>query len=261
MLNGFLILILAHLLTDFVFQTDNLIKRKQELRINAYGIHVFLFFLLGLFLYGIIMGLTGKIVLGLAALSVFHGFLDFLKQVSGKFLKIRISEIILLIIDQTAHILSISIFIVLLFRNDFNDVLANLNSTIIADCIRWPQKLIIVVCLLIVVTSVSNTIIRLFLKPLKAETTEKQSESNEEKELKVGRYIGSAERILTVFAVLASSYEVLIALYASKTAIRYPKVKNEESFAEYYFLGTSVSAIIGIIIGLILRTILSINNS
>lgn len=261
MFNGFLILILAYLLADFVFRTNNLVKGKQGLNINACGIHVFLFFLSGIFLYGIMTGLTGRIFLGLAALSVFHGLLDYLQQVSGKLLRIRISEVVLFIINQVTHVLAILIFLIILHGKEGAAILTKLNRATFVGLIEWPQKLIIVACLLIVATAVSNTAIRLFLKPFKAETAGKLSKSNEEKELKIGRYIGSAERILTVFAVLAGSYEGLLALYASKTAIRYPKVKSEESFAEYYFLGTSVSAITGIIIGQILKAVLLINPS
>jgi hypothetical protein len=74
-----------------------------------------------------------------------------------------------------------------------------------------------------------------------------------EKELKVGRYIGTVERILTVIAIIAGAYEAIAALYASKTAIRFGQTQNDSRFGEYFMLGTSISALFGILAGVLMK--------
>lgn len=75
-------------------------------------------------------------------------------------------------------------------------------------------------------------------------------------EIKIGRYIGGAERLLTAAGVIAGAYEAIAALYAAKAAIRFKQAQSDPEFAEYFILGTSMSALFGILTGLALKLII-----
>lgn len=105
-----------------------------------------------------------------------------------------------------------------------------------------------------ILTSFTNIFIRIALVSIKPSLQQTTGGFNK----KVGRYIGGIERLLTVLAVIAGQYEALVALYGAKAAMRFGAAQSNEEFAEYFLLGTSASALIAIVVGLSLRSILGL---
>jgi|GEM_PF-4023402 len=112
------------------------------------------------------------------------------------------------------------------------------------------QKVLLILCVLIVITSFANIFIRMALFSIKTKFIQ------DTELVKIGRYIGIVERLLTVIGVIAGAYEALAALYASKTAIRFGQAREDPQFGEYYLLGTSLSALFGITAGMLLKWVL-----
>jgi hypothetical protein len=75
---------------------------------------------------------------------------------------------------------------------------------------------------------------------------------------KAGRYIGILERSLTITAVLLGRYEFIGLLLTAKSIARYPEMKEDSSFIEYYLIGTLTSISIAIFGSLLLKHILSL---
>lgn len=96
-------------------------------------------------------------------------------------------------------------------------------------------------------TSFTNIIVKLSLN-----TTKIQMGTSSE-ELISGRYIGAVERILTIAAIMAGAYEAVAILYASKTAIRFGQIQESAEFRDYYILGTLISALSGVLCGILAR--------
>ncbi|NMB25750.1 MAG: DUF3307 domain-containing protein [Firmicutes bacterium] len=72
-----------------------------------------------------------------------------------------------------------------------------------------------------------------------------------------GKYIGILERLLIFILVLSNSLEGVTFLFAAKSITRYKRISEERNFAEYYLIGTLLSIIWALAIGLGLKGILA----
>jgi len=71
-----------------------------------------------------------------------------------------------------------------------------------------------------------------------------------------GKYIGILERLLIFILVLTNSLEGVTFLFAAKSITRYKRISEEQGFAEYYLIGTLLSIVWALTIGLGLSAIL-----
>lgn len=275
MVDYFLILILAHLLTDFVFQTDNLVENKQgtdiQKRNKALLKHSLTFLATSFLLFVTIKGITLwpsftfkpfswllLIFLWLIVITVTHYYIDLAKMK----IKIKLKDcnnhkwdIFLFLFDQIIHFGIISLMVFFFHKAEVIKNLSLLIEYLNTDLIlsfkpTHGQLILILLSIGIFVTSFSNIFIKISLTSIKMKIIE------DKEELKIGRFIGGAERILTAAGVIAGAYEAIAALYAAKAAIRFKQAQSNDDFAEYFILGTSLSAIFGILTGLILKILI-----
>lgn len=146
--------------------------------------------------------------------------------------------------DQAIHLVSILIAANILHRFEFGHYVNFYHQFVsgtvtLSNSLTAIKKELLVLIYLCLATSVSNIVIKTLVGGLKKDLG---SDS------RPGRYIGGVERILTIAIILAGAWQALAVLYGSKTAIRFEKAKEEPEFAEYYILGTSLSALFGVLI-------------
>ncbi|MFZ7101081.1 MAG: DUF3307 domain-containing protein [Peptococcaceae bacterium] len=256
-----LILLFAHLLTDFVFQNDKMVQQKNSKVTKEKLAAIYLHSLIFLLTAFVLMYLTADcftdfMVLGLVLLALSHFAIDLVKAN----LKDKCSDLMLFIVDQISHIVLIILYVNLFY--DSNVFIANLElflNGLLGNKVVFKfnlyQKIIIIACMLISATSVSNILIRFSLKSIRLKLVA-NIDSNENEVVKIGRYIGSFERILTILSMMIGEYNILIALYGSKTAIRFAEYKENTDFAQYYILGTLISVLLGVVLGIMAKTIL-----
>lgn len=218
-------LFLAHALTDFLLQTENMVKEKSRLPILA--IHCGIFFVLSiLFLAG---ELTLTVIAGLAGLSAMHGLIDWAK--------IKVQSIpegngwLWFLLDQALHLTAIAFFTVY-FVPDSWPVLKELVSPGDAAA-QWPLILSLSVAIVVGGGYFTATVCNGFLP--------ENTRSEKPGIRKAGRYIGVLERALVMAAVLAGKFEIIGFLLAAKSIARYPEMKEHFQFAEYYLVGTLTS--------------------
>mgnify|MGYP007130811278 CR=1 FL=1 len=65
------------------------------------------------------------------------------------------------------------------------------------------------------------------------------------------------KRLLIFILVLTNSLEGVTFLFAAKSITRYKRISEEQNFAEYYLIGTLLSIIWALTVGLGLRAILA----
>ncbi|MDA8211591.1 MAG: DUF3307 domain-containing protein [Clostridia bacterium] len=274
MVDYFLILILAHLLTDFVFQSETLTEDKQDTHVQkrnkALFIHSLTFLATSLILFVTIKGITWwpsftfkpiswvlLLLLWLIVITVTHYYIDLVKvkiQIKLKELGNHKWDIFLFLLDQIIHFGIISLMVFFFHKAEVLRNLSLLIEFLNADLIlsfkpTHGQLVLILLCIGILVTSFSNIFIKISLTSIKMKIIE------DKEEVKIGRFIGGAERLLTAAGVIAGAYEAIAALYAAKTAIRFKQASNPK-FAEYFILGTSISALFGILTGLVLKILI-----
>lgn len=269
MVNYFLILLLAHLLADFVFQDETMVESKQSdikiTRNEALIKHSLWFLGTSLVLFIIVEGITWwpslkidglpwTVVFALILLSIIHGLIDLAKVLLSK--KTKKHSMILFILDQLVHLGLILGFVGFFktpeFVKNIKLLLNYMNTeTILLFKPTHGQSILLLSCVIIITTSFANIFIKESLASIRSVIDDKE-------ELKIGRYIGGVERIITIAGVVAGEYEAIAALFAAKAAIRFGQAKHDPKFAEYFILGTSTSALMGITIGLLVRKLLTL---
>lgn len=121
----------------------------------------------------------------------------------------------------------------------------------------WIRFLIILTGALLVLNE-ANIFIRYLMESLQTVPQRKLSKQKEEidtREYNRGRVIGILERILIFYFVLNSYLSAVGFILAAKGITRFKELENRE-FAEYFLIGTLLSAIISGAIALLIKSIL-----
>jgi len=74
---------------------------------------------------------------------------------------------------------------------------------------------------------------------------------------RAGRFIGYFERIIVTTLVLLAQYDAIAFVLMAKSIARFDDLKKRH-FAEYYLIGTLSSVTIALLIGLLLRYLLTL---
>jgi hypothetical protein len=251
LLTCFLALYLAHLLTDFVLQPDQMVTRKKRGAALAYVEHGAIhFFAAALFLGFAIPGLAVRmgfygLILGL---TVVHLGIDWLK------LRLVSSDVLedgaaTFLADQAVHTLTVLLTAWLIARPPFLTLLAK---------IQWFQsaieKPLLVLVVYIAVIFGGGYIVRSLTKPLTKQDMSVLGETTNEMQ-NAGMYIGWLERFVVLTALVLQSPATVGLILTAKSIARYPEMKSVR-FAEYFLIGTLLSMSLGIIGGIILLKVL-----
>jgi Protein of unknown function (DUF3307) len=243
----FLGLYLAHLLTDFVFQSGRLVTRKSRGSILAYGEHGGIHFLAAtlfsglavpalwrsLEFYGFILGLTlVHLVIDWGKLALVRS--NMIEDSAASFLG-----------DQAIHFLTVCMTAWLIARPSVLGVIGKM---------RWFQSEIEKPLLLLVVyvgvIFGGGYVVRFLTKPLLKSDLHISGETTNEMH-NAGMYIGWLERFVVLTALVLQSPATVGLILTAKSIARYPELKSIR-FAEYFLIGTLLSVSLGIVGGLIL---------
>lgn len=223
-------LIIAHLLSDFLLQTDKMVRNKKWFS-KEMLIHIGIVYIL--------TALFSFLWWQSAIIALFHYLIDGTKISLKENEKFKNKTTQLFILDQLAHISTIFIAWVLIFHNhkmvlnSINYNLNNLDKTIILLAyllISYPLGYLIGLA----TTKISNP------------------KNQEEKTDKNGLRIGIFERIIILTFVLLGQYEAIGFLITGKSLLRFGS-KDENKKSEYVLLGTMMSYAITIVFGILLK--------
>lgn len=218
----FLVLLLAHLLSDFAFQTSNTCAskaRKHERSIHQY-IHA-----------GVVTGLTWLMVLDLdfwwcaLVIGASHLVIDIWKSY-------REDEVKWFLLDQTMHLTLIAGVAWLWCLNQ-----------------EWTLpfgielQYVVAALAAIVCWKPANIFIKLMLKQYSVNMPEEQDSG-----FNAGALIGTIERWLILIFVCLQRYDALGLLIAAKSIIRFSEAQNKKS--EYVLAGTLLSIFIAVLAGM-----------
>lgn len=243
---------LAHLLTDFVFQTHRLVEQKRRGKPAAYFLHGLTHYLAAVLLVGFFVpgsGLLPRTHLVLLALTFVHLLIDFTK--------IRLTHKSVLndgsaayIADQLLHFLSVALAAWLLAPSvHFTDLAAWLSRGR-----AIPSQLLVVPVIYVGVIFGGGYLIRALTRPLSEGLKLDQPEKSASSLQNAGLYIGWLERFLLLTALLMQSPGTAGLILAAKAIARYPEFKSER-FAEYFLIGTLLSFSLAILGGAVLMKV------
>jgi len=237
-------LLLAHLLTDFVLQTDAWVKSKYQLQAKAPFLYIHGgIAALTLWLASVACGLPMPIWLALIAGSI-HLLIDYAKIKWDKH-----KSLAAFIIDQLLHI--IVVLLLWLYRTHKWNTMCTVLRQVAHD---YKTMLVLVGYLWVI--GPSAIIIRFSIKALLPNrllpsSTNIVNTIADDAE-KAGRYIGIFERIIILSLVLLNQYGAIGFLIASKALIR----MNSKKQTEYVLLGSLLSYALAIGTGLCIHGLL-----
>ena len=229
-------LVLAHVLTDFVFQSKKAIEQKRKRKAKS----------LFLYAHAALAGILSCLLLmdwsywyiGLF-IAVTHFFIDLWKISQTK------DNLRYFLLDQLFHFLII-VLAWLYIIEGFNQIIPFL-----ASIISSPATIATIVAYILVIYPVGFIIGRATEKWRK----EIEVEGEESSLAKAGRYIGIFERILVLTFIISSNVSAIGFLIGAKSILRFSE-KGEigaRKKTEYVLIGTLMSFAITILIGMLVR--------
>jgi hypothetical protein len=229
-------LLVVHFLGDFTFQPSNWIKKRNKNGIKSkylyYHICVHLTLLVLFFINEFSHYFIGILVIAFA-----HYLIDVAKIYASK--KEILSEFKLFTIDQFLHILTLFLVCNYYFPFEFN----------------WQniltEKIFLILITTILLISVTPILMKMFFQRWKNDI----NFDNKESLKNAGLYIGIIERIFIVVFININFYEGIGYLLAAKSIFRFGDLTNskDKKLTEYILLGTLLSFILAIVIGLSLK--------
>ena len=227
----FVNLLLAHLVGDFVLQSDSLCKQKREKKAGSWFlyVHVIVISLLSLFALWDFRLWYVALVIGVS-----HLLIDLCKAYVKK------DNVWVFVIDQTIHLLILAI-VAWLSANRF--------GWAVPDWLTPPvQKVASIIAAALLCWKPANIFIKEILKYNRVSFPADDSST-----FHAGKLIGTIERWLILVFILLGRYEVIGFLIAAKSIIRFGNDNRDET--EYFLAGTLLSIAIAVGCGLLVKMV------
>jgi Protein of unknown function (DUF3307) len=247
----FLALYFAHLVTDFVFQSDSVVVGKTQGSWRSYLWHGFMYYATTLAVLVIMNpGLvrTRRFEIVIIGLCLVHLVIDRTKigLVTAKWVGDGLKSFAA---DQSVHLLTVIGATLLINRPSWQAVLPYIER------MREAQdKILLVAVIYALVIFGSGYFIRYLIRPLWTTAPEDSSEHHDEV-VNAGLYIGWLERFLALTAIFLQSPGTVGLILTAKSIARYQELKSPGQFVEYFLIGTLLSISIAILGGITLLKI------
>lgn len=238
------ILIIAHFLADFTFQTTKMAQRKlNSFKYLIYHAIIYAFiFLIAMFPWVKFQ----KAVLPYIVIIGSHFFIDWLRTIVDKKFSRKSILFASFIVDQILHVL---ILVVLNYAYD----LGAETTALFGYIQQWQySNRLVIYCLTFVILWDPTAV---FIKKLFLYIDDGDSINGEENDPQVGRIIGKLERIIVSVLILCNQFGAVGFVLTAKSIARYKQLEDK-NFAEKYLVGTLTSVAIAFITTLVLKEFL-----
>ena len=233
-----LLLLLGHIIGDFYTQTAQIAEKKKN-SLEWVLKHGLLYFVT-IIVVSIPVITTDILILDVAT-ALLHVMIDVIKFF---YLKKKKKETSLVFItDQSLHLLCMIGIAYIWTKNncqmqEIKMVSDFFNVTNISEMLvcRWVLGLLII-------HKPANILIQNLIGIYKPRTNDIEIKADNN----AGRVIGSVERVIMLILIYMNQYSAIGLVLTAKSLARYDRISKDEKFAEYYLLGTLISA--GIVIG------------
>jgi magnesium-transporting ATPase (P-type) len=220
-------LILAHLVSDFWWQSAKWVRDREERKIRSQY----------LYLHILVTGATALLFLGFTYwkivlfIAILHGLTDLLKS----YLKANFTYFV---IDQLLHLLVIFLSWIMVFDEHRPNIQTLINF-------YQNGRFWVFATAVFFLTIPASIIIGYATKQWAVPAGLKNA----------GKYIGIIERLIICVLVYLGQYEAIGLLITGKSILRYNST-NEEAKTEYLLVGTLLSISIAFAVGFVLKLVL-----
>jgi hypothetical protein len=255
-----LLTLIAHVLADFILQTNAIVARKSQLKIAGFATHgltVLATLLLLLHHYQL-----GQILIYSLLVTGVHLLLDWVKELIVARSKSRRTELVAFYVDQFLHCL----VLLLIWQhfswqpapwvNGFYNWLVSprLQAVFGANASLMTvshEKVLLILLTYLSVCWGGVVFVDKFLDFLSVSGASRTQCNAPE----IGRLIGIIERALILTFAINNSLTAVVFVFTAKSIARFNEL-NDRSFAEYYLVGTLLSTALAVGGGLAARFLL-----
>lgn len=228
----FLKLFLAHILGDFVFQSEKWVANKEVKKIASSK----LYFHIGIHSLLLLIVLQFKMQtywLGFILIIFSHYLIDLIKL----YLQQKKTKRIWFFLDQLLHL-----FVLIIVTFIYVDFTFSMTHII-------NEQNILLLIFLLLASFVSAIIIKIIITQWNPESKKK----NDDSLAKAGRYIGILERLFVFTFVITNHWEAIGFLLAAKSVFRFGDLTSskDRKLTEYILIGTLLSFGIAILLGVL----------
>lgn len=228
-----LLQIIAHLLSDFVFQPQTLSNKKEHEIFTIY--HVYHVIVVGLVSY--LLSFDFGFWMAAIFLSIAHLLTDMLKS----WLTLKNKSRNYFFFDQLVHLVLI-VVIVLVYSHFY----------VINFIYDFDVKIIAIITGFIFCAKPANIFIKYLLKAFSIGTPTENLENPTALSLpNAGKLIGIVERFLALALIIMEQYEAVGLIIAAKSILRF----NDTQKSEYVLVGTLISFGIAVFLGISINLI------
>lgn len=243
------LLIIGHLIGDFVLQTSRMATEKQQnfsKLLQHCGIYTVVIFIILFISSKHVDAVWISLIIGIS-----HFMIDFFRNHADKKCNDRIS-VFLFFIDQILHI-GICIIVVWYFnlKIEMNTPIGLMVKTF--GEINTRNSIIYVLLYLSMCQPAAVAIKKILLYIENQENM--KPDSNDVTTYNAGYIIGILERVIITTLVLQNEVSTIGFVLAAKSLARYQQL-DQQKFAEKYLVGTLGSVVIAIIVTLVLKNML-----
>jgi len=227
----FIKLLLAHILGDFIFQTDKLVKKKEKHKLASLHLYVHAA-VHGLLTLAFLSHEHGRYWYLAIIIAIAHLTIDALKL----YFTTKHNKAKLFFIDQLAHVVLLFGVTVLVYHE-----LVYLTTS-------WVNGIIVLVLCFVFLTTPVSIILKVFFSRWadSLEDTGTNSLKN------AGKWIGMLERLFVFVFIITDHWEAVGFLLTAKSVFRFGDLRKAKNMklTEYVLIGTLLSFGIAILTGL-----------
>lgn len=236
MLDLIIKVVFAHLIGDFVLQTNKMVAdiKNRGIKSPALLKHTAIHFIALL----VITGFEEKYIIGVWILAMLHLVIDIFTKI---YLSKKLNSIKVLLIDQGLHAISIALFVSYYYPFEIDwTIIMGKNALALYSAI-------------VLLVYASPIIIKKLIELLNF-TVPSNGLDN------AGKYIGILERLFIFLFVVLQRWEGIGFLLAAKSIFRFGDLKanKEVKLTEYILIGTLMSFGLGIAIALLYSFVISL---
>ena len=250
----FLLVLLAHVLADFVFQSEATALQKGKGKTGGYFSHAFFVLIITFIFLLPYEGLENYILA--IVIAVIHFLIDWLKYFMNRLFKRfgRDISIASFVFDQLLHVVSILILVEAFVPGE-REFMLDLQS-------RLPDLNLYLITIIVYIYVVfgGRHFIRVLLDAIPSFHNRKWREEKESGELifkskeetNKGMFIGILERAMVLTLWITGNPGAIGFVLTAKSIARFKEFDDRE-FAEYYLIGTLASMLLAVIGGIVLN--------
>ena len=286
-------LILAHLIADFYLQTDKMVSHKEKSMKLHITHHLICNLIVVLLFWGFMFDFQRPIqyvIFPLTFILVTHFLIDLGKVYLQRNLKFKdvfgnFYHLYLFLFDQLFHLMVLILSCYWFYDLRLSTMFEHIKILFQTDTpISFESSILFILIIIIAATTISGHIVMMILgnMPSNLSTFEGKvtykTDSNEDianhktsftkglteeyqflilntPNYNRGKIIGYIERLLVIILTYYSAYSAIAFIVTAKSITRF-KQMDDRDFAEYFLLGTLLSLLLGISLGVLTKVIL-----